>query len=146
MSAESTLDRRGDDRDHVRLVFPATAEFVSLARFAAGMIAARAGFDVEEVQDLQLAVDELYASSGLVGSAGDVRLDLGRTGGLVTISCSANSAAGGADDPAPDGGENGDDRWELSQLLLSALVDDHGVSELDGARCVWLRKLHADAN
>ena len=49
------------DTDRVDLTLPNEGDYVALARFAAGVVAVRAGFDLEEVQDLQLAVDEMYS-------------------------------------------------------------------------------------
>ncbi len=48
--------------DTVELTLPVRADLVVLARFAAGTIASRADFDVEEIEDLRLAVDELCVS------------------------------------------------------------------------------------
>ena len=43
----------------VTLSFPADAEYLRLARLAAADAASRAGFDVDEVEDFRIAVDEL---------------------------------------------------------------------------------------
>ena len=48
--------------DTVELTLPIRADLVVLARFAAATIASRADFDVEEIEDLRLAVDELCIS------------------------------------------------------------------------------------
>ena len=48
--------------DTVELTLPVQADLVVLARFAAATIASRADFDVEEIEDLRLAVDELCVS------------------------------------------------------------------------------------
>ena len=61
------------EMDRVNLTLPNDGDYVALARFAAGIVAARAGFDLEEVQDLQLAIDEMYVSSGVPQSGGGAR-------------------------------------------------------------------------
>ena len=45
--------------DVVGLSIPSGADLLVLARLTAATVASRAGFDVEEVEDLRLAVDEL---------------------------------------------------------------------------------------
>ena len=46
----------------VELIIPVQSDLVVLARLTAATVASRAGFDVEEVEDLRLAVDELCVS------------------------------------------------------------------------------------
>jgi len=43
----------------VELVFPASTRYVRLSRLAAATLASELGYDVEEVDDLRIAVDEL---------------------------------------------------------------------------------------
>ena len=43
----------------VELIIPVQSDLVVLARLTAATVASRAGFNVEEVEDLRLAVDEL---------------------------------------------------------------------------------------
>ena len=47
------------DGDRVLLTFPARGDLVVLARLVASAISARVGFDIEELEDLRLAVGEL---------------------------------------------------------------------------------------
>lgn len=125
------------DEDRLRLTVPNHGDFVALARFAAGVATVRAGFDIEEVQDLQLAVDELYASSGVLRNQGDTAIEILRSNSEVSISLTF--------DPIPESPSRLESRaaqdQELSLQLLSALVDEHGSSTDDqGHPCVWLRK------
>ena len=82
--------------DKLVLTLPPAAEFVALARFAVGVIAARAHFNLEEIQDLQLAVDELYASSGIFSSGAGAKYLLTRQG--VRSGCQARTTAPGRAD------------------------------------------------
>ncbi len=124
--------------DKLVLTLPPAAEFVALARFAVGVVAARAHFNLEEVQDLQLAVDELYASSGIFSSGASAKYLLTRKGSEVAVRLVPLLQ----DEPTPDGEVNGS-QFELSQQLLTALVDGHGeAAEADGATYFWLRKSH----
>ncbi len=49
--------------DVVELTLPAGSDLIVLARFTAVTLGSRAGFDIEEIEDLRLAVDELYFRS-----------------------------------------------------------------------------------
>ena len=48
--------------DLVTLSIPVSADLLVLVRLTAATVASRAGFDVEEIEDLRLAVDELCIS------------------------------------------------------------------------------------
>jgi hypothetical protein len=127
------------DADRLRLTVPNHGDFVALARFAAGVAAVRAGFDIEEVQDLQLAVDELYASSGVLRNQGDTTIEILRSNSEVSISLTFDPISGS---PSKHESRAAPDQ-ELSLQLLSALVDEHGSSTDDqGSPSVWLRKSH----
>jgi hypothetical protein len=127
------------DADRLRLTVPNHGDFVSLARFAAGVAAVRAGFDIEEVQDLQLAVDEMYASCGALRRQGDATIDIHRSNSEISISLTFDPTS---ESPAEDNSRASQEK-ELSLQLLSALVDEHGSSADDqGSPCVWLRKSH----
>lgn len=126
--------------EELRLVLPAAAEFVSLARFAAGLLAARSQFDLEEVQDLQLAVDELYALCGTFTDESKASYELKRRGTEVTVTLGKLSDGSGRTDQGADPLQQ-----ELSEQLLSALVDNHGqASDDEGRALLWLHKSHSD--
>jgi hypothetical protein len=142
----SDRDEEFPDRPEViSLSFPARADLVVLARFAAATLAARAGFDVEEIEDLRLAVDELVVSFESVQAGGTVHMQCTHTGGTVTIECSVEPGV----TTHPSEGVAGEELWgadvELSKLLLDALVDEHGREYREGGPCVWLRKHRANA-
>jgi hypothetical protein len=111
-------------RDEVRLAVPATPEFLRLARVTATGLASRLGFTFDEVEDLRLAIDELcYSLIGSKGRNGTVELrylvreqalevegvgTFQQTVGQLTLS-------------------------ELSERILTALVDEHELSSGDGS-------------
>ena len=82
------------------LTVPNDGDYVALARFAAGIVAVRAGFELEEVQDLQLAVDEMYASSGIPQRGGTAQLEISRSDAGVSMSLTYSLPHGGP--PASD--------------------------------------------
>jgi serine/threonine-protein kinase RsbW len=135
-------DPDGDrTNDVVELSIPVRADLVVLARLTAATVGSRAGFDVEEIEDLRLAVDELCV--WLVGDGAGGRLNLSLSfvpgGHEVEVSCihhpddpEGEAAAGaGRQSGPPDG---------LSAAILDALVDEHGRDDCDGERRIWLRK------
>ncbi len=121
--------------DVVDLSLPAGADLLVLARLTAATVASRAGFDVEEIEDLRLAVDELCVSLLHEGADGRLNLAFTRDGTLVEVSCTfqpASSSNGtGGESEAVQG---------LSAQILDALVDEHGRETVAGDDRAWLRK------
>ncbi len=124
--------------DHVQLVFPARGDLVVLARLVASAISARAGFDIEELEDLRLAVGELclIAMQGSDAKHGDLRLDFEVSEDSIEISCTLGGAAPSSATPDADG----DEADQLSEQILAALVDEYGRQQEDGSARAWLRK------
>jgi len=124
--------------DRVSLTFPARGDLVVLARLVSSAIAARVGFDIEELEDLRLAVGELclLALQGSDARHGDLQLEFTISEDSLDISCTH----GGAAPPRGSGNEEGAEADELSEQILSALVDEHGREQEDGSVRAWLRK------
>ena len=127
--------------DIVELSIPVTADLFVLARLTASTVASRSNFDVEEIEDLRLAVDELCIS--MVHDRTDGRLTLRFTwdDDEVEVSCCYLPASGerstGPLMPTADG---------LSERILDALVDEHGHGDEDGQARAWLRKRRVRQN
>ena len=130
-----------DVAERIELSFPARPDFVVLARFAAATVAARAGFDVEEIEDLRLAVDELFVSLGPMARDGCMRIELERSDNTVSI---VGAFEGFSPMALKIEGDGQDETWEkaaeLSKLLLDSLVDEHGRETRNGRPTAWLRK------
>jgi serine/threonine-protein kinase RsbW len=124
--------------DVVGLTFPSGADLLVLARLTAATVASRAGFDVEEVEDLRLAVDELCVALIRPGTDGRLTLEFVRDADLIEVRCSYEVLETA---PSPDAD---DDLIEgLSDRILDALVDEHGRLLVDGSEQAWLRKRRA---
>ena len=82
---------RGDPpmTDTVELTIPVRADLVVLARLTAATVASRADFDVEEIEDLRLAVDELCIS--VIQGSADGRLDCSSVGTTMRSRCPAST-------------------------------------------------------
>ena len=130
-----------DERDEqlktggdVRLVVPASPEYLRLVLLTAAGMASRLGFTFDEVEDLRIAVDELCFH--LLGDADDHPADDSRTMDLVysagadSITITGRTGLTGAV-PVPS---------DLSEQILDALVDEHEVSGSDGTVTFRLKK------
>ncbi len=121
--------------DPVQLTIPVQSDLVVLARLTAATVASRAGFDVEEVEDLRLAVDELCVSIVNGSAVGRLNLTFLSEDGSVEVICALDGPG-----PAPVETEDDYGEHDLSARILDALVDEHGEEIGDGERRAWLRK------
>lgn len=125
--------RTGGD---VRLVVPASPEYLRLVRLTAAGLASRLGFTFDEVEDLRIAVDELCfhllgEPGGDTEETGDPRtMDLTYSAGTDAITIIGRTGLNG---PVPEPSE-------LSEQILDALVDEHDVSGSDGMITFRLKK------
>jgi len=123
--------------DRIELRFPARGDLIVLARLVTSAISARAGFDIEELEDLRLAVGELCLLT-LQGSDtryGDLCLELTVLGDAIGVVCTLERATA-----ADMSGPEVDEIARLSEQILDALVDEHGRESQDGFVRAWLRK------
>jgi serine/threonine-protein kinase RsbW len=123
--------------DIVELTIPVTADLVVLARLTAATVASRADFDIEEIEDLRLAVDELCISMIHGVEEGRLGLEFSRDEDEIKVSCRYLGELRTAPNPS-EGSLDG-----LSGQILDALVDEHGDSTEDGERRAWLLKRRA---
>jgi len=119
----------------VKLSIPVQSDLILLARLTAATVASRVGFDVEEVDDLRLAVDELCVLVADGVGAGRLNLTFITTGGGVEVVCTLDNLGTAVEH---DGGEHGE--RDLSVRILDALVDEHSQEFENGQRRGWLRK------
>jgi anti-sigma regulatory factor (Ser/Thr protein kinase) len=102
--------------DEVRLVVPASPEFLRLARVTAAGLAGRLGFNYDEVEDLRLAIDELcFGLTGPAGRSGTVELRYVLSDDTLVVEGQSHFV----DDGTPV------ELTDLSKVILSALVDEH---------------------
>ncbi|MCU1430392.1 MAG: rsbW [Actinomycetia bacterium] len=106
----------------VRLTIPAALEFVRIARLTASGVATRIGFDVEEIEDLRVAIDELSSILVEAANGGDLELVFtSRSDGLAmegTVAFSGSPGEYAIDD--------------LTKQILAAVVDEYGVEAQSG--------------
>lgn len=127
--------------DVVELSIPVAADLVVLARYAASTVASRCNFDVEEVEDLRLAVDELCVLMLHDQTDGNLEIRFTWDEAEVEVSCS-HVPRSGERSARPSSAETN----ELSERILDALVDDHGYHPEAGGTAAWLRKRRVRQN
>ncbi len=125
----------------VELVLPVEDDLLVLVRFTVSAVASRAGFDIEEIEDLRLAVDELCLLVLEGRRSGRLLLAIAADAGRIDVWCHYDGTEeAGAD--RPDTGGDGDDAG-LSARILDALVDDHGPASRNGVTGAHLCKQRA---
>jgi serine/threonine-protein kinase RsbW len=119
----------------IELVLPADTRLVRVARLVASGIATTAGFDVEEVEDLRIAVDELCTALVEGGDGGALYLGFDLKDGEVAIIGTTTASGVAAFEP---------ERLALSRQILAVVVDDHELHTDHGQISVRLLKRRAD--
>ncbi len=117
-----------EDGMRVVLTMPADASFVRLARLAAADAGSRAGFTLEEIDDLRIAVGELCVQ--VMGQTAKHTLTA-----LVFAISPGRVDVDGTGPPAPDG-----DFTEISEAIVSAVTDEHEIVTDGQTRQFRLRK------
>jgi serine/threonine-protein kinase RsbW len=137
--------------ERVELSIPAQPSLLQLVRMTAAVVAARADLELNDVEDLRLAVDELCLPfMGPTGHRGRLLLRYRWDAETIEISCTVTAADEGTESAGGEGftpivlerqikGQAERLRDELSSQILDALVDGHGETTVDGRATVWLR-------
>lgn len=121
----------------IELSLPADARLVRLARLVASGVATAAGFDVEEVEDLRIGVDELCGALVEGGDGSPLRLHFVLGDQEVHVNGSTGS----------HGIELLDEqRVSLSRQILAVVADSHAVEASDGRLRVELHKRRSAAS
>ncbi len=127
MERETVVDEHEDLA--VAHTIPDRDDLLVLVRLAAATVAARGEFDVDEIADLRLAVDELCLSLTRGTSGGTLRVRFALTGEQIEIGCEIDRVT-----PPMD------EERDLSVRILEALVDEYGHQAIEGGSRSWLRK------
>jgi hypothetical protein len=114
-------DASDDDRDEIRLSLPALHPYGRVARLAMTGLASRNGYSYDDVEDLRIAVGELF---GVL--VPDERSDARLTFISVLLPDSLDITA--QRDPAAPVTTVTD----LSRQILAAVVDHHEIDQVDG--------------
>ncbi len=104
----------------VRLTVPAALEYVRIVRLTASGIASRLGLDVDEIENMRVAVDEL-ASTVVDAASGDLEIAFSNVAGALRIEGRA---------PTDEAEISVDD---LSSQILHAVCDEYELRIADGS-------------
>ena len=108
----------------IRLTVPAALEYVRIVRLTASGVASRLGFDVEEIEDLRVAVDELASLVVESADGGDLSVQFAVQDNALRIEGDAALAAGRAENARVD---------DLTAQILAAVVDEWDLSTTEGS-------------
>jgi len=110
--------------DIVRVTVPRSLEYIRLLRLCASAFAARLGYDVDEIDDVRRAVDELATIVVDSDTGGELEVVLHVAGGVLSIEGSAPARVA----PAVD---------DLAAQILTVLVDRYDTGCVNGRG--WFR-------
>ena len=129
-----SADDHHDATDEILLAFPAWRTNLRIARLTVSSVAADAGFGLEDIEDLRVAVTELCGV--LLGAAeadhdevGRIELRLRVDAGDVELEGRRDRATG----PAPQ-------LDPIARELLAVITDHHTLEAVDGHWSFSLRK------
>ena len=129
--------------DTLRLEVPAHPEFLSFVRLTVGGVATMNGALLDEIEDLQLATEELCLQ--LLpedhGPAGPLLLEVEWTDTNVHVRCSVD----GTLNPSTDDVADEDLPPGAVARILDLLVEEHGLEVEEGRTVSWLRTSWASA-
>ena len=113
------------DRDEaVHLALPAVQGYVRIVRLAASGIATNLGFDVDELDDLRLAVGELVNLALELCAPGTLEVVFTVANGALRVEGAVPAAAGRVVEIDP-----------LTRQILDGVVDAYAIEIIDGTVC-----------
>ncbi|MGH9119036.1 MAG: ATP-binding protein [Acidimicrobiales bacterium] len=115
----------------IELVLPADTRLVRLARLVASGVGSAAGFDVEEIEDLRIAVDEGCSALIEAGVDRPLLLSFELDGDGVVVVGTTEAASDVTQDA---------DRLSLSDQILRVVTDEHELGTSHGRATFRLSK------
>src|SRR3954452_8446990 len=133
MSVAASPTETQPGTDAVRLSVPAALEYVRIVRLTGSGVASRLGFDVEEIENLRVALDELASMAIELAGPGELEVTFFTTDTELRIEGRA---------PVAEGVDVGVEA--LTAHILKAVIDDYDLVSRDGSvrfSCVTRRPL-----
>ena len=112
-----TEPHRDDEIDEIRLTLPAVASYARVARLAVTGLASRLGFTYDELEDLRIAVGEVFGVLVPVAGAGRLTVRCRVEGSDLAVEISR--------DPLLPTAEI----TELTRQILAAMVDEATIDD-----------------
>jgi hypothetical protein len=110
-----------DDRAEIEVCVPADPVYIRVVRLAASGVASLVGLDVEKIEDLKIAVDEMCSTLIEVGTGTPLRVRFAPPvdgAAVIRVDVEANV------DPTAGRDEH---RFTLSRTILGAVADHHDL-------------------
>jgi serine/threonine-protein kinase RsbW len=108
-----------DDRAEIEVRVPADPVYIRVVRLAASGVASLAGLDVEKIEDLKIAVDEMCSTLIEIGTGRPLHVRFAPpVDGSTTMRVDVEALV----DPSARRDEH---RFELSRTILGAVADHH---------------------
>jgi serine/threonine-protein kinase RsbW len=121
------------DNDRVVISVPARGEFARTVRLASAELAVRAGMNIDDVDDVRLAVEEAFVYACERVEAGDVTFSFSLAEGSLELVMGPLPAL--CDE---DGSAEVQDRY--ARFILESVCDEYELTEHDGSCFVRLVK------
>jgi anti-sigma regulatory factor (Ser/Thr protein kinase) len=118
----------------VALTLPADPAVLRVARLAASGLASIGGFDLDEIEDVRIGIDELCTAMVAVAPGAPIGVNLRLDDRAIEVEASVD---------APDGITEVLRANPLTDQLLNVVTDDHGWSWSQGRLTAHLRKQSA---
>ncbi len=115
----------------VRLHLAAHQRYLRVARAAAASLGAANGFDVEEIDDLRIAVDELCSALLELGDSSGITLELADQDGAIIVRGRATAQPGAI-------ARWSEEHFELARQILRVVATEYHLDEREGALCFVL--------
>lgn len=120
--------------DTVSVLIPVKAEYVSIARLTASGIASRAGFDIDTIEDIKVALSEVLGKIIEKQSNADrINIDFVYKNDGIDINISI------PDNNIPDLFDNEDDKFALD--IIKSLMDDIKIARQGQVIITMVKKL-----
>lgn len=115
----------------VAMTLPAEPAVLRVARLAASGLASIGGFDLDEIEDVRIGIDELCTAIVAIAPGAPIDLQLRLEDRAIEVEASV---------AAPDGISEVLRANPLTDQLLSVVTDDHGWSWSSGQLTARMRK------
>ncbi|SHH78076.1 serine/threonine-protein kinase RsbW [Caloranaerobacter azorensis DSM 13643] len=128
--------------DIIKLTIPAMAEYVSVVRLTSSAIASRIGFDIEEIEDIKVAIAEACTMIIKNGEKQNIDINFEILADILNISVQAKYfVCQERDNKVFDVYDN----KSLSILIIESLMDKVECESCDGIVCLkMMKKLRVD--
>jgi len=122
------MRRQLSNMDQIMLTIPPKAEYIMVVRLTLSGITARAGFDFETIEDLKMAISEVFNLFEIEKLSRKISIEFNVTSEYLDIRIDV-----------PNGELTGND---LAKMILQTLIDEAEFEKTEDGHIVKLKKYH----